>query len=134
MIVNGGDLEVVLLQARDDGVELFIGQYEISVDDGDGVVARGLERGPAPEREARFDRDAGNRDLEIGARQRDLVDVADDLARFAHRAIDRRDVEAGGRPRRLGLRGRLRAQSADEEKDGNQSDAEPVHDRLRRRL
>ena len=61
-------------ELRHDRVDLFLGQDQIAHDHA--LIAHLLEGEPAAERKAGFERDAVERDLQIGARQTDPIDAA----------------------------------------------------------
>ncbi len=86
MIVHGGNLKPAFNQLQHDWIDLGLQQHEIAHCH---HPAMGwLERDPAAERERRFDRNAVERDREVGARESVAVYVAGHRRFSAHGIID----------------------------------------------
>jgi hypothetical protein len=93
VIVNGGHIEPLLTQLRDDGADFRVRQRKVAVRHGPGT--HGLEGCPAGQSQPRPDRDAVHRHVEIRPRECDPVNVAIQLACPPNRAIDRGGIECG---------------------------------------
>ena len=94
MIVQRGDLEVVLLKRGKHGIDFRVGQHEVAVRGG-AVDPERLERRPAAEGKARLHLHGADGDVEIGPRKRHAVDVARHRrAGLADRFVDGCGVEA----------------------------------------
>ena len=74
VIVQSGHLDPARRKFRHDRIDLGFGQHEIAHHHA--LIAHLLEGEPAAEREAGFQLDAVERDLQIGARQPDAIDAA----------------------------------------------------------
>jgi len=108
MIVQGRDLQTLGQQLRHHGIDLRLRQHEIAHHHR--RVAHGLECDPAAEREAGFELDPVEADLEIGARKSVAVNGP------AHRR-SAAEYEIDFLPVRFGRRRRLCAQQRKGRKD-----------------
>ena len=98
MIMERGDLDAAFGKLGHHRRDLRFGQHEITHHHG-GVAIR-PEGEPGAEREARFELDAIQRHMQIGARQADAIDAAGHFrAGFAQRRGDLAPVHFGGRTR-----------------------------------
>ena len=94
VIVDGADVQPAVEQFDHDGRDFRVEQYQVAHQHG--FSLHGRKSDPSSERQCRFDRDAVQRDVQVGAGQSVAVHFTTDRCGLAQRSIYLLPVDVGG--------------------------------------